>query len=90
MVEQTTTVSYAPAGALSGSVGSSFRRPTQRPKPMCRVGSCWKLLSEDFKLQGVDPALLRSKIQEVTKGMVGSELDVDADMPLMDIGTLRV
>jgi len=33
-----------------------------------------------------DPAIITSKIQEVTKGMVGSSGDIDADMPLMDIG----
>eukprot|EP00439_Symbiodinium_sp_Y106_P075162 s2639_g14.t2 len=35
---------------------------------------------------GVTPIEVASKIQEVTKGMVGSDRDIDADMPLMDIG----
>jgi len=34
----------------------------------------------------VDPVEVNSKIQEVTRGMVGSDRDIDADMPLMDIG----
>jgi len=34
----------------------------------------------------VDPTIVTSKIQEVIKGMVGSDHDIEADMPLMDIG----
>lgn len=34
----------------------------------------------------VDPSIVTNKIQEVIKGMVGSDHDIDRDMPLMDIG----
>lgn len=34
----------------------------------------------------VDPTIVTGKIQEVIKGMVGSDHDIEADMPLMDIG----
>ena len=34
----------------------------------------------------VDPAAVAVKIQEVTRGMLGNGTDIDADMPLMDVG----
>ncbi|CAJ1368564.1 unnamed protein product, partial [Effrenium voratum] len=37
-------------------------------------------------VSGPDPATVRATIQEVTRKMVGKEDDVEADMPLMDIG----
>eukprot|EP00930_Biecheleria_cincta_P018014 TRINITY_DN14165_c0_g5_i1.p1 TRINITY_DN14165_c0_g5~~TRINITY_DN14165_c0_g5_i1.p1 ORF type:complete len:916 (+),score=241.04 TRINITY_DN14165_c0_g5_i1:255-2750(+) len=34
----------------------------------------------------VDPAAVAAKIQEVARGMLGNGTDIDADMPLMDVG----
>eukprot|EP00434_Breviolum_minutum_P016427 symbB.v1.2.014480.t1/scaffold1060.1/size140514/3 len=38
---------------------------------------------------GPDPEMVRKTIQEVTKKMVGKEDDLEADLPLMDLGAKR-